>query len=243
MTPLGYRIPSSRMPGSTFEQPHQRERRADHEPSRAQRVDRVFAAGGSESARRHPGGRHVRAVELDTEDQCPRGAERMVLPLVLGAVMRASRHRRGRPRSRQGRRRTDPRRWERRREEVRAWPGPTGPACRVPANPRSPSPEEHAARRRCSRELARRGRHRYDEAGVRLDVESPPARQPCSRRARNGDRRHSPRTRTYHARERESPGPAAPDGDRDGRYRKSPCGDAVDTAQVTPRAPVYEIRR
>jgi len=71
MTPLGYRIPSSRMPGSTFEQPHQRERRADHEPSHAQRFDRVFAAGGNESARRHPGRRHVRAVELDTEDQCP----------------------------------------------------------------------------------------------------------------------------------------------------------------------------
>jgi hypothetical protein len=97
----------------------------------------------------------------------------------------------------------------------------------------------HATPHRCLQESTRRARHRYDEAGVRLDVESPPARQPYSRRVRNADRRyHSPRNLVVPAVERGQPDLDAPDDDHGARRRRSPNGAAIDTAQVTPRAPV-----
>mgnify|MGYP007050312973 CR=1 FL=1 len=100
-------------------------------------------------------------------------------------------------------------------------------------------PEAPATRHRCVRVPHRPTRCRYDEAGVRLDVESPPARQPCSRRDRNAARRHhSPQDPGDPAHRRVRPDPGAPAGDRDAPLRRSPSGAAVDTAQVAPRAPV-----
>ncbi len=68
---LRHRIPTTRVPGSTLEQSHSRQYRTDDDTPRTKRVDRVFAARGEESTGRHPGGRHVDAIELDAEDQSP----------------------------------------------------------------------------------------------------------------------------------------------------------------------------
>ncbi len=129
---------------------------------------------------------------------------------------------------------------EQQRRAVRGGRGPTAPACRARGSPRWRRRVVRAARCRSRRAEPRRDLHRYDEAGVRLDVESPPARQPCSRSVRNADRRHSPRTRCDRVRERERPDPAAPDDALGGRCPRNPSGAAVDTAQVAPRAPVRE---
>ncbi len=122
----------------------------------------------------------------------------------------------------------------------RAWRVRISPACRDHGIPQWRHPVTHAGRYRYRREGRRRALHRYDEAGVRLDVESPPARQPCSRRVRNADRPHSPRSPIDRVRERERPDPAVPDDALGGPCPRNPSDAAVDTAQVTPRAPVRE---
>src|ERR1700712_2676294 len=63
------RVPPSRMPGGTLRQPHHSQEKAFDRPVSAQRFDCVFTAGGGEPAGRHPQGRHIRPVQLDTEDE------------------------------------------------------------------------------------------------------------------------------------------------------------------------------
>ncbi len=197
MFPFGYRIPPTRVPGATLEQSHRCQDRTDDDTPRAQRLHGVLATGRSESAGRHPCGRHIGAIELDTEDQCPgRGGPQGPPPRPpLGLV-----HARALPREAGAPASSSPRRV---RPDRTCLSSSRESAVAAPGSARSTMSVSEAE--------PRRDLHRYDEAGVRLDVESPPARQPCSRPVRNADRRHSPRTRCDRVRERERPDPAAPD--------------------------------
>ncbi len=112
-----------------------------------------------------------------------------------------------------------------------------GVASPGPGYLQSQLPEEPESPHRYPVEPRPRGRCRYDEAGVRLDVESPPARQPYSQPVRIADRRYSPAHLPAHGRRRAQPGRVFPSDDHVAQSTKNLNDDAIGAAQATPRAP------
>lgn len=112
-----------------------------------------------------------------------------------------------------------------------------GVASPGPGYLQSQLPEERESPHRFPVEPRPRGRCRYDEAGVRLDVESPPARQPYSQPVRIADRRYSPAHLPAHGRKRAQPGRVFPSDDHVAQSTKNLNDDAIGAAQATPRAP------
>lgn len=84
---------------------------------------------------------------------------------------------------------------------------------------------------------------RYDEAGARLDVESPPARQPYSQQARSVGRQYEPPHLRRSPIEHGSQDPCGRSGAHGARSTKNRNDDATGLAQATPRAPEPKIRR
>jgi len=71
-TAFGYRIPPTRVPGCTFEKPYDGQKGTFDGSMSLQRLDCVLTARGRETAGWQSEWRHIRAIQLDTEDQCPR---------------------------------------------------------------------------------------------------------------------------------------------------------------------------
>src|SRR6478735_8110987 len=125
----------------------------------------------------------------------------------------------------------------------RACAVPTAIADRVPRTWPSRNPAVHESPRRTPPTPRRPGSHRYDEAGVRLDVESPPARQPCSQPNRNADPDRRPATPPWHRPMRGLQRPDEPHAYRDGPWTRSPLAAVTGAAQAAPGVLRRAIRR